>query len=345
MVAELLALTVLLFAGAAELLHRRRIRHMARLAFGPTARPRLWARAAPFLRVLAMSAMAWGLTTLALLKPMTHQALKLDENQMRHLLLVLDVSPSMRLEDAGPSAIQSRRQRAHDLMKSFFQRTDASRFWITIVAVYNGAKPVVLDTTDFEVVTNIFDDLPMEYAFHVGETRLFDGLEQAARIARPWPPRTGTLLLISDGDTVPATGMPKMPASISHALVVGVGDPHAGSMIDGRQSRQDVSTLRQVSVRLGGLYHDGNDKHIPTDTLLAITRSGRESRFARLTRREYALAAVAAGALVYAALPLLLHLFGTGWRPGVPLTSTKTTARRDTTFTQKEFAQPVSGTV
>ncbi|MFL5332121.1 MAG: hypothetical protein ACJ8H8_02850, partial [Geminicoccaceae bacterium] len=38
----------------------------------------------------------------------------------------------------------------------------------------------------------------------------------------------------------------------------------------------------------------------------------------RLTRREYALIACGLGASVLALLPVLLHAFGTRWRPGVP---------------------------
>mgnify|MGYP001574708544 CR=1 FL=1 len=51
-----------------------------------------------------------------------------------------------------------------------------------------------------------------------------------------------------------------------------------------------------------------------------------ESVFEKLTRREYALIACATGALVLALLPLLLHFFGTRWRPG----------------TQPRIARPVS---
>ena len=45
----------------------------------------------------------------------------------------------------------------------------------------------------------------------------------------------------------------RMPASVAGVLVVGVGDPQAGMFIDGHQSRQDVSTLRQIAARLRGV--------------------------------------------------------------------------------------------
>jgi hypothetical protein len=75
--------------------------------------------------------------------------------------------------------------------------------------------------------------------------------------------------------------------------------------------------LRQIAARLGGIYHDGNVKHIPTATLKQLTVIPRKSTFEQLTRREYALIACVAGASILAFLPVLLHRFGTRWRPGV----------------------------
>ncbi len=241
--------------------------------------------------------MTWGLVTLILVEPRVHRAETLDKKDLRHLVLLLDVSPSMRLEDAGPTKKESRRSRVAALVESFFDRAPEP-FRTSVVAVYNGAKPVVVDTTDLEVLRNIMNDLPMNYAFEVGQTKLFDGLEEVARVAHPWEPNSATLLILTDGDTVPASGMPKMPASISHTLVVGVGDPRTGSFIDGRQSRQDASTLRQMAVRLGGIYHNGNEKQIPTDVLNTVVQRLEDSPFEKLTRREYALLSCTIGARI-----------------------------------------------
>jgi Ca-activated chloride channel family protein len=112
--------------------------------------------------------------------------------------------------------------------------------------------------------------------------------------------------------------------------VVGVGDPKSGSFIDGRQSRQDVSTLRQIAVRLNGDYHNGNEKQLPTEMVELLVPRGHEGPFERLTKREYALLASAVGAILYALLPLLLHYGGSRWSPGVPVKAggiVKTTAR------------------
>jgi Ca-activated chloride channel family protein len=321
--AELFAAAVAILAAAAESLHARRCHRLARLAFGPNRRPALWARCAPAVRVGAMAALAWGLVTLFELTPKAHVAQTVPDKERRHILIVLDVSPSMRLKDAGPNAQESRMNRAAVVMNSFLERVPVELYMLSVVACYNGAKPVVVDTKDLEVIRNIFSDLPLHHAFAAGKTDLFSGLTEAAKIAHPWQPRSTLLFMLSDGDTVPGTGMPKMPASIADVLIVGVGDPRQGSFIDGRMSHQDASTLRQIATRLGGVYHDGNQKHISTDLLNRLTVIPRKNTFEQLSRREYALIACTLGSLALAFLPVLLHRFGTQWRPGVRQTSVR----------------------
>lgn len=319
MVAILAGCVAALIATASEVLHVRRLRHVARLAFGPKRRPAPWVWLVPPLRVAAPAALAWGLVTLLTIPPKAHQVGEIPESEYRNLLLVLDVSPSMLLKDAGPTGKQQRKERAAALLKSFFERVPIETYKISVVAFFTGARPVVVSTTDREVVNNILGDLPMQYAFKTGPSDLFAGLQEAAKIAHPWRPRSTTLVVVTDGDTVPATGMPKLPDSIAHVLVVGVGDPMAGAFIAGHQSRQDASTLRQVAARLSGAYHNGNEKQVPTELLRQVTFFPGKGTFDRLTRREYALIAVTAGAAVLAFLPVLLWHFGTRWRPGVPV--------------------------
>ncbi len=316
---EWAALIVLALAALGEWIHSARVRRIAHLAFGPGRRPSWWARSAPTLRVLALGAAAWGFATLAVVEPRrysTESASGSGDPQGR-VLLVLDVSPSMRLIDAGPEKKDSRMARARRLMESFFDRAPIDQNTVSVIAVYNGAKPVVVDTRDLEVIRNILGDLPMHYAFDAGQTKLLDGLEEAAKLAHPWPPRSTTLILLSDGDSVPSTGMPRMPASIRSVVVVGVGDPKTGKFIDGRHSRQEVAMLKQIAARLGGSFHDGNEKHLSSDLIAAALGREEDTVFERLTRREYALIALSVGAALLALLPLLLHAFGTAWRPGV----------------------------
>ena len=326
MVAQVVTFAVVVLAIGAELLHAVRCRRVAALAFGPKQRPAFWVFVAAPFRVISFGLVTWGLITLLLLIPKVHKAQTIAEGDFKHVLLVLDVSPSMRLTDAGPEHTTSRMIRAREVMESFFKRVPMQQYRVSVVAVYNDAKPVVVDTRDIDVVRNILGDLPMHHAFVAGETDLFSGLNEAINICKPWKPRSTTIILVSDGDTVPATGMPKMPASVANVLVVGVGDPTKGSFIAGRQSRQDTATLRQIAVRLGGIYHNGNENHLTTDTLTTLTATEGGSQFEKLTEREYALIAITIGATLLAFLPLLLHLVGTGWRPGVRLSDVRQSA-------------------
>ena len=217
----------------------------------------------------------------------------------------------------GRAASRNGPRRAADLIQSFFERVQAERYKTTIVAVASEAKPVVVDTTDREVIRNILTELPMRHAFKPGETNMFAGLEEAAKIAKPWPPGSAVLMVVTDGDTVPATGMPKMPASVGNNVVmVGVGSPTVGKAFGGHMSRQDVSTLRQVATRLNGSYHDGNEKHLTTELVSKIDEKARPKGGDKWTPREYALLCVGVGTGVLAFLPALLTLLGTGWEPG-----------------------------
>jgi Ca-activated chloride channel family protein len=308
---------VVLLAAAAEALHFLRVVRAAPLAFGPRRRRFALAALSPVLRVLALGAAAWGLVVLLTLAPKSHRAGEIKDSEYRHLLLVLDVSRSMQAEDAGPGGKQKRAERAADLIQSFFERVQAERYKTTIVAVASEAKPVVLDTIDREVVRNILTDLPMRHAFKPGDTNMFAGLEEAAKIAKPWPPGSAVLMVVTDGDTVPATGMPKMPASIGNNVVmVGVGNPAVGKAFGSHMSRQDVSTLRQVATRLNGTYHDGNEKHLTTELVSKIDEKAKPRAEEKWTPREYALLCVGAGTGTLALLPVLLTLAGTGWHPG-----------------------------
>ena len=179
---EILALAALLITIGAELIHLRRIKAIATLSFGPSALPSSWSKIAPIIRCLAVALIIWGLTTLLTIQPKVHKAETVDPNEIRHIVIVLDVSPSMKIKDAGSDGIRTRRERAFELMESFFKRVRVDQMRLSLIAVYNGAKPVVVDTKDPEVVRNFLDGMDMYTAFEAGKTHLFDGLNLAADI-------------------------------------------------------------------------------------------------------------------------------------------------------------------
>jgi len=324
---EILALLAMLTVGVAEAWHATRIRRLGHLSFGPDARPRAWVRAVPFVRVLAIGSLAWGLATLWTLGALFVKAREVPDGGWRHLVLVLDVSPSMQLKDAGPERSQTRSRRASDLVMSLLQRIALDQVRVSVVAFYTGAKRVVVDCMDAEVVRNILDDLPLEIAFDAGRTSLMEGVHEAGQLAKPWPKGSATLLVVSDGDVTPDRGLTPLPAAYGHTLVVGVGDAAGGKFIDGHQSRQNAGALRQLAARLRGTYHDGNDRHLPSAALQALARVMPMRDASGLGRRHAALAACATGAATLELLPVALALAGSRWQPASRLRMSSTAAR------------------
>jgi Ca-activated chloride channel family protein len=175
----LTAAGVALLAMLGEWLHARRIRRVARLAFGPASQPRAWTKAAPALRVLSVAALAFGLLELYLLAPRAARPQLMPEGGFRHLVIALDVSPSMQLKDAGPTREKTRAQRAAEVLLSVLSRAALDQMRVSVVAFYTTAKPVVVDTYDIEVVKNILSDLPLEMAFQPGKTSLIEGIKES----------------------------------------------------------------------------------------------------------------------------------------------------------------------
>ncbi len=316
MVAEIVALCTLLVSLVAEWIHWNRSRQVRYLVFGPTGRSSLLAFIAPALRVAAMALIAWGLITLMTVPPNSFLSETNDSKFQRHFVLLLDVSPSMRLVDAGPDLELSRMQRANDILKSFFDRVPIAQYRISVIAFYNTAIPVVIETQDMEVVNNIMSDLPMHFAFTGKQTNLFAGLKEAARVTQPFEPQSTILMILSDGDTVPEQGMPKLPNSIAGVVVVGVGDPVSGKFIDGKNSKQNMSALRQAATRMNGEFHNGNEKQIASSILTELTSRHVKRSWQSLTKRDFALLAFVSGAAILACLPILLHYFGSSWQVG-----------------------------
>ncbi|MGE4618801.1 MAG: vWA domain-containing protein [Planctomycetota bacterium] len=306
--AGVIALLALIIIVIGESLHFRRIQRIEKLAFGEEG-PRSWTRLAPIFRCLAVTMLAGGLWILAHLESKPPE-IDPDKEPSQHLLIALDVSPSMYLEDAGPKRNVRRGIRASDVLEALFARLDMTRTRVSVIAFYTEAMPVVLESFDINVVRNVLNALPMEHAFEPGQTQLQKGVEEALKYAKPWPKKTATLVVVSDGDTVSGALPRQIPISIADVLVVGVGDPHKGSPVAGRTSRQNKQALERLAVRLKGRYHDGNTKHLPTDIVRSLSMavpSIQDQTFLR----DLAVAITAIGGSIIGFMPILLAYYGT----------------------------------
>ncbi|MCA9289935.1 MAG: VWA domain-containing protein [Phycisphaerales bacterium] len=313
----LMILGIAVLVGAvvagAELVHARRIRRIGRLAFGGRGRPAAWVVVVPALRTVAAGAVAWSALVLVTIDPRIAEV-EPSRGTSRHLLIALDVSPSMLIEDAGPDREKvSRAVWAGAVATGILDRLDMSTTRVSLVAFYTGTLPVITETFDKDVIANVLDGLPMYTAFEPGATKLQGGVAAAFDVARAWMPDSATLVVISDGDTLDGAAPARMPPSIADTIVIGVGDPYRSSVVGGHASRQDAASLKQLAARLGGYYHEGNSKHLPSSVVEHLTMI--QPRLSdRAGMREIALMLLGGGGAVLALLPPALALAGRPWR-------------------------------
>lgn len=314
MVPLLAALTTLLLVSLAEWLHARRIRVAARLAFGSQG-AKAWTSVVPWLRVVSLTAFAWGLTTLLMMKiesPDDAAAKERLDAEATRLVFVADLSPSMYLPDAGPDGSQTRHDRMKEVVEGILQRVSGNlRFGV--VGFYTDSFPVVMGARDPELVRNVFNGLPLTYAMPDGQTDLGTAINRTLEIVADFPKHSTRLIILTDGDSTPLAGINPRPVSVREALVLGVGNPTKGSYIDSHQSRQEAGTLQSVASSLLGTYHDVNEKHLDTSALgdlvvpLALPHKG-------LSLAQWAVLMMMLGAVINALIPVALEFFGTDWK-------------------------------
>ena len=317
--ATAVALVVALLTALAESWHHRRSQSVARLAFGPSGQPRSWTRIVPVLRVVSMSLACWGLIVLATLEPQllgdagASAADKTDPADVQRVVLVLDVSPSMNIVDAGADQKLRRRDRVLEVVEGIMSRIALSRTRFSVVVFFTSARPVVVDATDINVVRNILDSMPLVWSFEPGETRLLDGVRVAGELARDWPPKSTTMFLCTDGDTVDFSQVPKLPRSIRDVEILAVGDPVVGTLVGNHDSRQEAGILRRLAAELGGAYHNVNTRHVPSKALADLARLPPPPASVGWQIKDVARIAVTIGAILLTSIPVALQYLGCSW--------------------------------
>ena len=193
-------------------------------------------------KALALGAMTWALATLCTVSGGGYGAGKSDEERRehrQHIVFVADLSPSMHLRDAGPSRDQTRTQRMHEVVEAILQRVDGDVIY-SVIGFYTDALPVIVDADDAELVRNVFNGLPIWFAMKPGKTDLGTAVRKALEHLADYPKDSTTVFICTDGDTIELGTIPKPPPAARDVYVLGVGDPHQGTFIDGHMSRQDA---------------------------------------------------------------------------------------------------------
>ncbi len=312
------AVLTLLVALIAEWMHARRVRRVAPLAFGPAGKPRRWVRLVPWFRVLALSGMAWALLTLLAFKTAmlgAPHAADREDAKTEHLVLVMDYSPSMILPDSGPKGTQTRKDRMREVIGSVVDRM-GKHVAYTVLCFYTSAQPVTQKVFDREIVRNILNDLPVEYALLPGKTDLGKAVNSALELIQDYPRKSVTFMICTDGDTLETAEIRSLPPSVKRALVLGVGDIQQGTMIDDHLSRQDPIVLDSLARHLNGSYLNVNVRHVSSTEISSLCRAGGGSPVRTRSRGDVALLVLAVLAFLYVGvLPLALEFCGSDWHP------------------------------
>lgn len=308
------ALAAAVIAGIGEWLYTRRLKRVQALAFGPAGRPRRWTVIAPACRIVGVTALAWSLVTLLSFDRLTRER---DGRKPpdRNLMILLDVSPSMLLKDGGENGTQTRNERAAAVLKSVLDRIPGDRVRFTAAGFYTETRLLVKECQDRELILHLVGGTPFHITYDPGKTDLLKSLNQAGVIMKGWDRKSTTLLVISDGDSVPPSGLNPMPSSVAEVIFAGVGDSSRGTFIDGHVSRQDTSTLSQLARRLHGTFYDCNVKHVPSEALKKLNAEDTGTSRWRTDRRFVALAALAVSSVLLCLVPLALEYLGSAWRP------------------------------
>jgi Ca-activated chloride channel family protein len=307
------ALAAAALAAFGEWLHAARVARIGALAFGPATRPRRWTLLAPGLRVTALAGIVWSLITLISFDNLLRDRDR-GSHSTRHLMVLLDVSPSMLIADGGDGQA-IRMSRASAVLKSVLDRVPGDHVRFSAAGFYTDARMMVKECRDRELMLHLAGGIPFHVTYRPGKSDLLKSLNQTAGFMKDWPRKSTTLLVITDGGSVPPSGLEPMPSAVAQVVFAGVGDPGRGTFIDGHLSRQDSAGLSQLARRLGGKYFDCHTRHVPNEALRLLNAEDSAAAGWRGDRRVIALIVLASSSALLCLLPLLLEYLGSGWRP------------------------------
>ena len=305
----------------AEKRHAKRIALSVPLAFGPAHSRAAWTKILPVLRGALIAAAVWALMTLISIDGAKAEA---RSTQERHLVVLLDVSPSMLIEDASPAHNQRRGLRAAEVLESVLNRAPGDHLKVWLSAFYTTQKPLIQESVDRNLILYMARDVPLHIAFKAGKTNLLDAVNKTAAQCVQLRRGSTTLLVLSDGDTVSDTGLAPLPPAINKVIIAGIGDTAKGEFIDSHVSRQDTASLSQLARRLQGHFYDANTRHIPSESLTSLMAPTTQKNLTGIDTKKLAIGIITCVALIQAGIPLLLHRFGAPPHPAHALANIRT---------------------
>jgi len=204
------------------------------------------------------------------------------------IMLVIDISQSMKIQDFRPNRLEAAKQVAKDFIAGRFQDR------IGMVIFSGDAYSLAPLTTDYKLLNSYIDEISFE-KIEASGTAIGSALAVATNRMRESDSKSKVVILLSDGDNTAGNIDPITAAEISHAYdikiyTIGIGKegkvPY-GKDVFGRttyaNNTLDETTLRQIAEIGEGNFFRASDNKALEDVFKLIDQYEKaeikESRF------------------------------------------------------------------
>jgi Ca-activated chloride channel family protein len=218
-----------------------------------------------------MAWLAWLCLIAALTRPTwVGEALQLPDSG-RDLMLAVDISGSMRIEDMQVSDVRARRIDAVKVVASdFIQRREGDRVGLILF----GSNAYVQSPLSFDTATVTRFLQEAQIGFAGQETAIGDAIGLAVKRLKERPAQSRVLVLLTDGADTASTVDPREAAQLASSLdirihTIGIGADSMtvpglmGSRFGSRQVNPsadlDEDTMRAIAADTGGRYFRARD--------------------------------------------------------------------------------------
>lgn len=244
------------------LLARRR--RQVVVAFGPGGLRADWRALLRFVPDIVLS-LSLALLVLAVARPQRPSEHLTQTGRGIDIMLAVDVSGSMEIEDLKPTRLDA----AKRLARSFVQQRAGDR--LGLIAFAGQAYSLVPLTTDYNL---LLDNLQSLHAGLIADdgTAIGTALGVAINRLRESTARSKICLLLSDGENTAGSLDPLLAAQLAHAYgirlyTIGLGEdgfvPYGRDSVSGKpqyvQTRLDETTMRQLAQAADGRFFRATD--------------------------------------------------------------------------------------
>ncbi|GAA4355100.1 VWA domain-containing protein [Hymenobacter saemangeumensis] len=270
----LLLLAVPLLFALRRLLARRRPRVV--VAFGPGTSRRDWLAWLRFLPDLVLGlSLCFGIVALA--RPQRTDERIEQSGQGIDIVLAVDVSGSMEIQDLKPNRLEAAKRVAAE----FLANRSGDR--LGLVAFAGDAYSLAPLTTDYELLRENIAGLRLGMIANDG-TAIGMALGVATNRLRESTARSRVCILLSDGENTAGSLAPLLAAQLAHAFgirlyTIGLGqdgfvpyDQDAQGRTRYVQTRLDESTMRQLAAAAGGQFFRATDNGALQEVFKQINR-------------------------------------------------------------------------